>query len=73
MCYDDDDDGGGGGDYYSSVVQFEIREGDTFRCSFIVYDCFGYPGLFVFSYEVEFFSRSVKNFVGILMGIALNM
>jgi hypothetical protein len=36
MCYDDDDDGGGGGDYYSSVVQFEIREGDTFRCSSIV-------------------------------------
>ena len=31
--------------YCSSVVEFEVRDCDAFRSSFIVQDCFGYPGL----------------------------
>ena len=37
----------------SSVVELEIRDGDTSRSSHIVNDYFIYPGLFVFLYEVE--------------------
>ena len=44
--------------YHSSVGQLEIGDSDTFECSFIVEDCFSYPGFFIC--------------VGILMGIALN-
>ena len=48
----------------------EIRGSDTSGSSFIVQDCFSYPGFFVFPYVVEYIiSRSVKNCVGILMGI----
>ena len=48
--------------YYSFVVEFEFRDGDTFRSSFIVLDCFGYPVhvflcllvfLLIFLYEFE--------------------
>ena len=39
--------------YCSSVVEFEVRDCDTSRSSFIVQDCFGYPGYFAFPYEVE--------------------
>lgn len=39
--------------HYCYVVQFEIRDGDFSRSSFIVENCFGLPGLFVFPYEVE--------------------
>ena len=39
---------------------------------FIVQDCFGYTGFFVFPYEVEVLSRSLKNFAVILIDIALN-
>ena len=37
--------------YYCSVVQVEVRENVTSRNSFIVQDCFTYPGPFVFPYE----------------------
>ena len=37
----------------SSVVEFEVRECDASRSSFIAQDCFGYPGIFAFPYEVE--------------------
>ena len=39
--------------YRSSVVEFEVRNCDASRSSFIVQDCFGYPVFFVFPYEVE--------------------
>ena len=39
-----------------------------------VQDCFDYPGFFAFPYDTEYSSsRSVKNFAGILMDIALNV
>ena len=40
--------------YYSSIVELEVRDGDTSRSSFLVQDCFSYPGFFVFPYEVEY-------------------
>jgi hypothetical protein len=50
--------------FYGSVVQPEIRDGDTFRSSFIGQDSFSCPGLFVYSLEAEYCpSRSVKNCV----------
>jgi hypothetical protein len=60
--------------YYSSVVQFEIRDCDTSKSSFIVQDCFNFPVLFVFLYQAEYcYFIFCKNGVGILMGIALNL
>jgi hypothetical protein len=33
---------------YCSVIQLEVRSGDSVRCSFIVQKCFGFPAfLFV--------------------------
>ena len=40
--------------YYSSVIEVEIWGGDTSSNSFIIQDCFSYPGL-VFSHDVEDF------------------
>lgn len=37
----------------NSVVQLEIRDGRTSCNSFIVQDCFSYPGHFVFPFEVD--------------------
>ena len=45
--------------YYGSVVEFEVRDCDASRSSFIVQDCFGYPGFFAFPYEVEYRSFEV--------------
>ena len=45
--------------YYSSVVEFEVRDCDAFRNSFIVQDCFSYPGFFIFPYEVEYHSFEI--------------
>ena len=60
--------------YCSSTIELDVRDGDASRSSFIIQDYFGYPGVFVFPYEVDYCSlRSVKNCVGILMGIALNL
>jgi hypothetical protein len=40
--------------YYYSVVQLEIRDGDTFRSSFIAHDYFSYPGwFFVYPYDIK--------------------
>ena len=35
------------------IVQFEIREDDIFKSSFIIQNFFSYPGYFVFPYEAE--------------------
>ena len=61
--------------YYSSfIVELEVRECDASRCSFIFQGCFGYPGLLFFHMKLSIvLSRSVKNCVGILMGITLNL
>ena len=48
--------------YYSSIVELEIRDGDTSGSSFTVQDCFSYPVfcLFVcFSIEVDYCSFKV--------------
>lgn len=62
--------------YNSSVVQLEIGNCETSSSSFILQDSFSYLGFFVFfRYTVENFSlsKSAKNCVGILMGVALNL
>ena len=46
------------------VVQLEVRDSDFSRGSFIVQDCFSYPGFFVvvfvvYTYEVEYCSFQV--------------
>ena len=58
---------------YSCVVELEIRGGDTSGSSFIVQGCFSYPGFFFHMKLSIVLSRSVKNCVGILMGIALSL
>ena len=45
--------------YYSSVVQLEIRGGDTSGDSFTVQDCFSYPESFAFPCEIEYCSFNV--------------
>ena len=36
--------------YYGYVVQHEIRDGDSFRSSFMGGDCFSYPVFFFFNF-----------------------
>ena len=50
--------------YYSSVIEFEVRDGNASGSTFIVKDCFGYPGsfvvvVFVFPYKVVYCSLKV--------------
>ena len=45
--------------YCISVIEFEVRDCDASRSSFIIQDCFGYPGYFAFTYEVEYCSFEV--------------
>ena len=59
--------------YYSFVIKFEIRKCDTCN-STLSQNCFGYLGSFVDSYTLKFvFSISVKNTIGIFIGITLNL
>ena len=44
---------------YSSLVELKVRDGNGSEGSFIVQDCFGYPGFFVFLYEDEYCSFEV--------------
>jgi len=39
--------------HYYSIVQLEVRDGDSLRCSFIVENSFHYPGFFVIPNEFE--------------------
>lgn len=67
--------------YYSSIVQLEIRNGETsgrflFLCLFvfIVQDCFSYLGCSFFHIKLKIvLSNSIKNYVGILMDTALTL
>ena len=60
--------------HYCSVVKLEVRDGDSPSCSFIVKNCFGYSGFLPFQMNLKIaLSMSLKNCVGILMGIALNL
>jgi hypothetical protein len=58
--------------YYSSLAQLETMHGDISSNSIIVQDYFSYSGFFVFHVKLRsVLLRSLKNSVGILMGIAL--
>lgn len=59
--------------FYYSVVQFEIRHGDTSSNTSIIQDGFSYPALAVKLMLKVFLSSSVKNCVVVLMWIALNL
>ena len=45
--------------YCSFIAEFELMDGDASRSSFIVQDCFGYPGFFAFPNEVGYRSFEV--------------
>ena len=56
------------------VVEPEARQVDSSSSILLSQDCFGYSRFFVFSYKFEIFcSSSVKNTIGSLIGIALNL
>jgi hypothetical protein len=59
--------------HYCSVGQFEVSDGDYPINSFIFKNSFYYFGLFVIPDEFENCSMFVKNWVGILIGISLNL
>ena len=67
--------------FYTNTMQFlslllcsKVRDGDTPSCSFIVKNCFHYSVFLAFPDEFENCSfMFLKNCVGILMGIALNL
>ena len=60
-------------DYYGFVIKFEIRKCEA--SSFVLFqDCYGYLGSFMFRMNFRIaFSISVKNIIGILIGVALNL
>ena len=61
-------------DYCSIVVQSEVRTVDSFSSMFLSQDCFGYLSLLCFHTNCKHFcSSSVKNTIGNLIGIALNL
>ena len=45
--------------YCSSVIELGVRDGDASGSSFIVHDCFSYPGFFGIPYEVDYCSFKV--------------
>jgi len=56
------------------VVEPEVRQVDSSSSIFLSQDCFGYSRFFVFPTNCEIiFSSSLKNTVGNLIGIALNL
>jgi hypothetical protein len=55
-------------------VQLEIWDGGSPRCSFIVENSFHHSGFFVFQMNLKItLSNFIKNWVEIVMGIALNL
>ena len=56
------------------VVEPEVRQVDSSSSFLLSQDCFGYSRFFIFPYKLEIIcSSSVKNTVGSLIGIALNL
>ena len=55
------------------VVEPEVRQVDLSSSILLSPDCFGYLSFFVFPYKLWNYSSSVKNTVGSLIGIALNL
>ena len=56
------------------VVLSEVREPDSSSSVFLSQDCFGYSSLLCFHANCEIFcSSSVKNAIGSLIGITLNL
>ena len=45
--------------YCSSTIELDVRDGDASESSFIVQDCFGYPGCLFFQIKVDYFSFKV--------------
>jgi hypothetical protein len=45
--------------HYESVVQIKVRDGESSRSSSTVNNCFRYPGIYVFLYEIEICSFHV--------------
>ena len=61
-------------DYCSLVAQSKVRECDSSTSVLLSQDCVGYLGSFVFHTNFKIIcSSSVKNAIGILIGIALNL
>ena len=59
---------------YSFVVQSEVREVDSSSSVFLSQDCFGYSRFFCVSIQiVKLFVLALKNTIGSLIGIALNL
>ena len=59
--------------YCSSVVEFEVRDCDTSRSSFIVRIVLAFLGFMLFYMKLSIvLSRSVNNFSGIFMIISLD-
>ena len=51
--------------YCSSVEEFDVRDCDASRSSFIAQDCFDYSGFLLFQMKLStIISRSLKNFLG---------
>ena len=50
--------------YYGFLVEFEVRDGNTSRSSFVVQDCIGFLLLFSHMKLSIVLSKSVKNFDG---------
>jgi len=61
-------------DYFSFVIYFQVRRCDTSSFTLLSQDCCGYFGSFAVIYGFgDYFSISVKNATGILVGMALNL
>ena len=45
--------------YCTSVIEVKDRNGNASGSSFIIRNCFGYPGFLVFPYEVEYHSFKI--------------
>ena len=61
-------------DDYSFVVEPEVRQVDSSSSILLSQDCFGYLSFFLFPYKLlNNCSSSVKNTIGSLIGIALNI
>jgi hypothetical protein len=59
---------------YYSVVQLKVKDSDISRTSFIVQNHLRYPGYSGFYMKLRtILSRSLRNYVGIPMRIALNL